>query len=252
MITDGWVDWAIQAPGIPDKIYSERNRGIGLVGHSIVGSYQAALSRFLSTARDAEGRYTPNAAASVMFILCKNGDLVQMYDVWSSTWTSGGREANTSYWAIEAEGGPPSNPREPFTDEQVATLIRLFNEFETFTGRAVVRGTTFREHGELAAELGYASTACPSHRYDWFTGQEDDGMTDNDILAVFGSTEADPAERLANAKFRYQQAIDTGHSPYDIAAQAQAEARDHIKNHAAGVTGPVADHTHVEGKVKRS
>ena len=77
-------------------------------------------------------------------------------------------------------------------------------------------------------------------------------MTDNDILAVFGSTEADPAERLANAKFRYQQAIDTGHSPYDIAAQAQAEARDHIKNHAAGVSGPVAEHTHVEGKVKRS
>lgn len=183
MIADGWIDWAIAAPGIPDKVYSEPNKGLGLVGHSIVGSYQAALSRFMSTARDAQGRYTPNAAASVMFVLCKNGDLIQMYDIWSSTWTSGGYEANTSYWAIEAEGGPPSNPTEPFTEAQQATLLRLFDEYRAYTGRAVERGTTFREHGELAAELGYASTACPSHRYDWFTKQEDD-MTPAEAEAI--------------------------------------------------------------------
>lgn len=186
MIINGWVDWAVQAPGIPDKVYSQKNSGVGLIGHSIVGSYQAALSRFLSEERDAQGLYTPGAAASVMFILCKDGQLIQMYDVWSSTWTSGGRLANTSYWSIEAEGGPPSNPTEPFTNAQRATLLRLFDEFRDFTGREVVRGTTFREHGELAAELGYSSTACPSHRYDWFTAQEDD-MTPEQVKEIAGT-----------------------------------------------------------------
>ena len=31
----------------------------------------------------------------------------------------------------------------------------------------------------------------------------------------------------------------------------QSKLADHIANHAAGVSGPVADHTHTEGKVKR-
>ena len=169
MIRNGWVSWAIKAPGIPDKVYTEKNRGIGLIGHSIVGSYEAAIGRFMSEAKDAAGRYTAYAAASCMFILCKNGDLIQMYDIWSSTWTSGGRVANTSYWAIEAEGGPPGYTNEPFTPEQQATLLRLFREFQDLKGVPVIRGQTFREHGELAAELDYAATACPSTRYDWFT-----------------------------------------------------------------------------------
>lgn len=167
-IVDGWIDWAIQAPGIPDKVYTEPNKGLGLIGHSIVGSYAGAISRFMSTARDAAGNYTPNAAASVMFILCKDGVLIQCYPVTASTWTSGGRQANTSYWAIEAEGGPPGNVSEPLTDAQVKTLMRLVAEYEAHAGRKVVRGTTFREHGEIAASLGYAATSCPSNRYAKF------------------------------------------------------------------------------------
>ena len=246
MIVDGWLDWAIQAPGIPDKIYSERNRGLGLVGHSIVGSYQAALSRFMSTAKDAEGRYTPNAAASVMFILCKNGDLIQMYDIWSSTWTTGGREANTSYWAIEAEGGPPSNPSEPFTNEQVATLLRLFKEFEQLTGRAVVRGTTFREHGGLAAELGYAATACPSHRYDWFTGPEDD-MADprvDALIKAFGGQAAiDAWNENGNSLLigygseqREQDSLEERVTVLELVA-GQGAVPEH--DHVGGTSGPV-------------
>lgn len=184
-IVDGWISWAIQAPGISDKIYTAPNRGLGIVGHSIVGSYQAALGRFMSEARDAAGRYTPYAAASVMFILCQDGALIQMYDIWASTWTTGGPEANTSYWAVEAEGGPPANPSEAFTPAQQATFLRLCEEYRTHTGSAVVPGTTFREHGELAAELGYAPTACPSHRYDWFKGLEDDmGMTPAELARL--------------------------------------------------------------------
>jgi len=185
MIVNGWIDWAVQAPGISDKIYTAKNRGIGIVGHSIVGSYQAAIGRFMSTARDAGGNYTPYAAASVMFILCQDGALIQMYDIWASTWTTGGREANTSYWAVEAEGGPPDNPTEAFTPAQKATFLRLCEEYRAHTAIAVVAGTTFREHGELAAELGYAPTACPSHRYDWFKALEDDmGMTPAELARL--------------------------------------------------------------------
>lgn len=62
-------------------------------------------NRFLSTARGSDGRYTPDAAASSMFVLRYSGELIQMHPIWASTWTSGGREANTSTWAVEAEGG---------------------------------------------------------------------------------------------------------------------------------------------------
>jgi len=176
MITNGWLDWADRQPGIADKVYSETNRGYGLIGHSIVGTPAAALGRFLSTQKDASGNYTSYAAASVMFINPKVGPLIQMYPVTASTWTSGGREANTSLWAIESEGGAPGNESEPLNDNQVANLLRLAEEFEAHTGRRVVRadgggfhiGDTFREHGEVAQQYGYAATACPSKRYQRF------------------------------------------------------------------------------------
>lgn len=201
VIVDGWVSWAIIAPGIDDKIYTERNRGIGLIGHSIVGSYNAALSRFMSTAKDSSGRYTANAAASCMFILAKNGDLIQMYDIWSSTWTSGGREANTAYWAIEMEGGPPSNTSEPMTDAQVRTLMRLAAEFESFTGRPVVKGSTFREHGEVATQFGYAATACPSNRYTRFyeaLEKEDEDVTEDRVRELIKEALDPQIEAIVN------------------------------------------------------
>lgn len=189
MIANGWLDWATRQPGIPDKVYSESNRGFALVGHSIVGTPAAALGRFLSLQRNSDGQYSSYAAASVMFINPKAGPLIQMYPVTSSTWASGGRDANTSMWAIESEGGAPGNESEPLNDNQVANLIRLAHEFEAFTGRKVVRsrgeglhaGDTFREHGEVATQYGYASTACPSKRYQRFYealwAQEDGAMT---------------------------------------------------------------------------
>lgn len=175
-IVNGWLDWAYRNPGVADKVYSEPNRGLALVGHSIVGTPAAALGRFLSLQRDRQGRYSSYAAASVMFINPKVGPLIQMYPVSSSTWTSGGREANTTMWAIESEGGAPGNESEPLNDNQVANLIRLALEFEAHTGRKVVRsegdglhaGDTFREHGEVAQQYGYDGTACPSRRYQRF------------------------------------------------------------------------------------
>src|SRR3970040_2547072 len=68
-IKDGWVDWARVIPGIPDKVYSQQNKALGLIGHSIVGSYQSALDRFLSTCRRPHGRYTRQADTTCIVIL---------------------------------------------------------------------------------------------------------------------------------------------------------------------------------------
>lgn len=170
MITaDGWVDWAVRIPGVPDKVYSAPNRMLGLIGHSVVGQESdfedGVPNRFLSLDREADGRYTRNAAASCVFVLRKSGVLIQMYPVTAATWTSGGPEANTSYVPIELEGGLIGNTDEPMTDQQLASMLRLVADFEAFRGIEIVPGVTFREHGELAAELGYDATACPSNRY---------------------------------------------------------------------------------------
>lgn len=194
VLADGFLDWADRLPGIPDKVYSEPNRGLGLIGHSIVGTPAAALGRFMSTQKDAAGNYTGYAAASVMFINPKVGPLTQMYPVWASTWTSGGRQANTSLWAIETEGGAPGNESEPLNDNQVGNLLRLADDFEQHTGRKVTRsaggglheGDTFREHGEVAQQYGYSGTACPSHRYQRFYDAlaKGDLMTEDQINAL--------------------------------------------------------------------
>ena len=185
---NGWLDWTVHAPGIPDKTYSEPNRGIGLIGHSIVGSYQAAIGRFMSEQRDAAGWYTPYAAASVMFIACQDGEIIQCYPVTASTWTSGGREANTSYWAIEAEGGAPGNEREPLTDAQVAGILRLCREWEAaHPGEQVRPGTTFREHGEIARQFGYSATACPSNRYQRLYEALEDDMDEAKVLEIIAA-----------------------------------------------------------------
>ena len=235
MITEGWVDWANVERGPEAKVYSGVNAREGLVLHSMEGWLAGSFAEL----------WKPSRSASWTFSLGLDGRLYQHYPVTASTWASGNNVANTRYNALELEGLYTM----PINADQLATLTRLCAEL------GFARDQLY-EHRQVwdMAEPNAGPTACPSERYAPFYAalEGDDGMTDNDILAVFGSTEADPAERLANAKYRYQQSIDTGHSPYDIAAQAQAEARDHIKNHAAGVSGPVGDHTHVEGKVKRS
>lgn len=188
---DGWLDYAIKAPGIPDKIYTAPNEGIGIIGHSIVGTYEAALSRFLSTDgyRDADGDwiYSNYAAASVMFIVTYWGETIQMYPNTASTWTSGGYYANTHYWAVELEGGPPGNTTEPMTDLQVMAMMRLAKEWEAHTGKRFNIGEQFREHGEIATQYGYAPTACPSTRYErfkisWVMEQKANDMADNTEL----------------------------------------------------------------------
>ena len=172
----GWLDWTTHKPGIFAKTYTQPNTGLlGLALHSWVGSEAETAdgipNRFLSEEKDINGNFTPSAAASTMFVLRYSGELIQMYPVTASTWTSGGREANTQTWAVEAEGGylaAPGGYSEPLRQEQVATMIRLAEEWEEYSGRSCVRGETMWEHNELSKKFATPPTACPAHRYDNF------------------------------------------------------------------------------------
>lgn len=193
MIRDGWVDWAVRIDGIPDKVYSKPNSGEWLTCHSIVGQeweYEDGVpNRFLSTASyiDEFGRkrYTDYAAASCMFILRKNGVLIQMYPLSASTWTSGGSEANTRSFAIEAEGGLAPDYGEPLTPEAEATFIKLYWELARHQRwNALTPWEHLKQHKDVAREFKTSATACASDRYAnvWqrlfrYDGLEEDDMT---------------------------------------------------------------------------
>lgn len=168
-IVDGWVTWAERRPAPGDKVYSVENQGRGLVLHSAEGSIIGAEARLRSPERDTSGRYTRYAAASWQFFLRAEGSLVQYYPVTASTWSSGNAAANTSLWAVEAEGVAG----EPLTGGQVATLLRLVDEWEAHTGRRATRdepNRTIWEHREVWdwATPNAGPTACPSGRYEPF------------------------------------------------------------------------------------
>lgn len=169
---EGWIRHPdfIRIDGIADKVYSQANSGSGgLACHSIVGEEpdheDGVPNRFLSMERGPDGLYTKNAAASCMFILRKRAKHVQMYPVTASTWTTGGREANTSTWPMEAEGGPLSNTTEPLTKHQEDGFLVIATAWEGRMNRKLVVGETVRSHGRIAQQLGYAATACESGRY---------------------------------------------------------------------------------------
>lgn len=165
-IVNGWLDWSERRDGVPDKKYTQPNSGEGIAMHSIVGNLPNHMvpGRFLSPSRGLDGRYTASAAASCMFILYRDGHLIQMYPVTASTWTSGGFDGNTRFWAVEAEGG--LNPyTEPLTKAAEDTFIRLVTEWEQHTGRKALPGGNLLQHKEIAKKFGYAATACASDRY---------------------------------------------------------------------------------------
>lgn len=209
-VVDGWVREFTTYPGPKDKVYSKKNTGQYIINHSIVGSVQAALSRFTSTQRDSSGNYTPYAAASVMFINPYVGVPIQMYPITASTWTSGGPEANTSMWAVENEGGGVGNYSEPLNPNQVANLFLIKQLWEQVTKKVATRAT-FREHNEVAAEYGYSPTACPSNRiqpfYDALEQEQD--MTPEEVKAIVDQAIADA---LYNSKL-----IDSGQVPELVA-----------------------------------
>ena len=212
MITpDGFVDWALRLPAHPEKIYSQPNSGEWITCHSVVGDLpdHAVPGRFLSDDRRPDGRFTDAAAASSMFVSYKDGVLGQAYPVTASTWTSGGREANTRSWALEAEGGLASNPGEPLTPEAEVTFVRLCREWEQYTGRKAIPHVTVRQHKDVAKDFGYAPTACASDRYAhaWSLLEETE-MTEAEQLELEALRKRRELSALAADLNRYEAMLD--------------------------------------------
>lgn len=170
----GWFNWASErVPGPPDKVYSVENSIGGVVPHSMVGYYPAWLRRLTSTARDADGRYTDYAAASVTGSILLDGRLIQHYSLEASCWGSGSAYPNTHFNAYEFEGGAPGNVNEPYNVKQTNTLVRIIKETSEFglwnpsrPRNASDKLATLYEHNECR-RWGSPSTACPSGRVPW-------------------------------------------------------------------------------------
>lgn len=178
----GWLSWAVESPGIPDKIYTQINSVEWVTLHSMVGKTEGAVGRLMSEERQPDGRYTDYAAASVQFLLDQDSTLIQMYRLWDACWASGTRDANTRSVAVELEGGNYPNYSEPMTDGQVSTALRFLRDLAAFRGWdwATIR-SRLREHNE------FQQTACPSGRwqrlYDALENEEGLSVEDKERLA---------------------------------------------------------------------
>jgi len=182
-IVNNWITWAERVDGHPAKIYTQPNSGKWITVHSIVGNLpnHTIPPRFLSNNRKSDGTFTDDAAASVMFILYRDGHLIQMYPITASTWTSSTREANTNSWAIEAEGGYPNN-KEKLTAAASKTFVKLVREWEAWSGQKAISGVTLKQHKD------FVQTECASDRYSdaWAATQEkEDEMTPEQFQEQF-------------------------------------------------------------------
>ena len=274
----GWLvhPLFIRVDGHPLKLYTQPNSGEGgLACHSVVGEEADFLdgvpNRFLSDERNPDGSFTDYAAASCMFILRKTMPHVVMYSVDAATWTSGGPGANTTTWAMEAEGGGylwqngllVPNFAEPLTEHQVQGFLVIATAWEERFGRKleVGRGKTVRAHWQLAKDFGTQATACESGRYRhaWdrlIAGERaETEMTKEEIEALVNKR----VDAALSAQFRklLDLSLNGGEGQYadgdgNPLPLIRVKALDeHVANHRAGVTGPVQDHTHEGGKVKR-
>jgi hypothetical protein len=263
VITNGWLDAFLRVDGHPLKLYAEENTGEnGLACHNIVGEEADFLDgvpdRFLSDERvpGEPERFTDYAAASCMFILRKRMPSIQMYPTWGATWTSGGRVANTTTWAMEAEGGGYirnsvgtliQNFGEPLSRKQEDEVLLIARAWEWQFGRKLVVGETVRAHWQIAQRYNYPSTACESGRYAnaWArlaAGERGEELPDPRIDKLIAALGGEAAVDEWNAR---------GNSLLTGYALEQQKLGEHLHNHAAGVTGAIPEHEHLGGKVKR-
>jgi hypothetical protein len=253
-----WVPWKYNSEYGP-TYYKGTNKPEAVVLHVMQG--------YLRTARTwaAQGHY----GASWHFSIGVDGTVLQHLEFEDGGYHAGisvnskkptwplwkGHEVNVNNYTIGIEHEGFSG--EGFTDEQRRASKDLCAWLAAELGIPFARDR-FPPHADIDIvnrPLDFAPPAQREEFYKFLFEEEDMGMSDNDILAVFGSTErlpsgeADHATRLANAKFRYQQSIETGNSPFDVASQSKSDIKAHVDNHAAGVSGPVAKHTHKPGEV---
>lgn len=197
---DGWFDWATRKPGIADKTHGVTNAVNVYIPHSAVGYWPGFESRMWSTEKTGDGRYTDYAAASVHGWIPYSGepkDVIQLYSVFDSCWSSGKYAINSRAVAFENEGGAPGRESEALTDFQltinaliIADLItaKIFpeNPRRPVDAWQVVHDTDntikatpdhpIPTHPDMDAQLyehrecvrfGSLPTACPSWRINW-------------------------------------------------------------------------------------
>lgn len=126
------------------------NTGGGVILHSMVGSYAAAMGRL-----DSEDR------ASWHFSVCQDGRVFQHYDSSAVCWHAGSLQWNERLIGIEHEGGAPGNESEPLTDVQKVASAQLVAWLAQTHGFALERQNGLWEHREVY------QTACPSGRIPW-------------------------------------------------------------------------------------
>lgn len=135
-------------------------------------------------------------------------------------------------WIANYGTNDPDNPRSPITEVNFG-------------------GWTKVAAHQYSSTIGLCGRSVRDNNY-WFL---EDSLTDRDILAIFGSTERDANDeldydaRLAAAKARYEESIRTGHSPFDVAAQAISDAEKALKLASAGggaAGTKIPAHTHTQ------
>jgi len=169
-----WIPFAVSDAGPADKqgypFSPSPQPKVGVVLHSMVGSYLAARGRLMGPDR-----------ASWHFSVRQTGTIYQHYDSEAVCWHCGVAAApptpsNINLIGVELEGGPLDNVSEPLTPIQYqATLDLLRWAWEAHGFDAPALRATLWEHRRLSP------TACPSGRIPWgrliadlTTSEEDD------------------------------------------------------------------------------
>lgn len=144
------------------KVNGGLNKCQGVVLHSMVGSYPAALGELDNPLRKASWTYS----------VLKDGRVFWHYPDTAQTWHAGSAFNNFCI-GIEHEGGLDPYD-EPLTPEQLAASVKLVRWLSIAHQFPLVRRKGLWEHNEVSGQ----PTACPSGRIPWaaYTGQpeEDD------------------------------------------------------------------------------
>ena len=151
------ADWV---PGPAQKVNGGTNTVKGVVCHSMVGPYAAALGEL----------YKPTRRASWHYSVLKDGRVMCHYEDEAQTWHAGSAYNNDTI-GIEHEGGlkPHDEPLRPAQRDASVALVRWLSQTHGF---AMQRKSGLWEHNEVSGE----PTACPSNRIPWayYTEEEDE------------------------------------------------------------------------------
>jgi len=179
------INWADRKPGPAEKKYSTPCTSGFYIPHSMVGRLPGWYSRLFDMTRLSNGRFSPNAAASVTGSILLDGRVIQHYPFEASCWASGNFKANTrgnafeneSQYTVDRAGVNRPDESKPFTDKQVESNLHIIRDMSQRFGWTPLRpnvpiidpstpipGVTLLEHNEVVRLFGGHATACPSDR----------------------------------------------------------------------------------------